>query len=181
FCRTATLSTLCLSLFVTCVALSVLCKYKLPTEAQHERNCKRCPESWRLFKNKCYFFSSRTLTWSSSRAWCQTQGGDLLVIDSDPEQVGGLKQKENMKLLYHSGSKLWIGMTDADVEGEWSWVDGRIGTEPDDWRQEDPLGEDCGHIDTSENALTSWMDGSCKKPYGWICEKEVGTRASHSL
>ncbi|KAM6963927.1 C-type lectin domain family 4 member E-like [Tautogolabrus adspersus] len=149
-----------------------------------ERNCKRCPDSWRLFENKCYYFSSRTLTWGSSRAWCQTQGGDLLVIDSEPEQIFIF---ESSRALQQSGSRLWIGMTDAEVEGEWSWVDGSsvtsnrqywlsrpgIGTEPDDWKQDDPLGEDCGHIDTSENTLTSWMDGSCKNPYGWICEKDV--------
>lgn len=52
-----------------------------------ERICKKCPESWRLFENKCYYFSSRMLTWSSGRAWCRTQGGDLLIVDSEPEQV----------------------------------------------------------------------------------------------
>lgn len=52
-----------------------------------ERVCRKCPESWQLFDNKCYYFSSRMLTWSSSRAWCQTQGGDLLIVDSEPEQV----------------------------------------------------------------------------------------------
>ncbi|XP_042364116.1 CD209 antigen-like [Plectropomus leopardus] len=52
-----------------------------------ERICRKCPDSWTLFERTCYYFSSRMLTWSSSRAWCQTQGGDLLVISSEPEQV----------------------------------------------------------------------------------------------
>ncbi|XP_070783695.1 CD209 antigen-like protein B [Enoplosus armatus] len=149
-----------------------------------ERICKKCPDSWRLFDTKCYYFSSRMLAWSSSRAWCRTQGGDLLIINSEPEQsfVFGSSQA-----LEQSGSRLWIGLTDAEEEGEWLWVDGSsvtsdvqywlsrpgMGTEPDDWKQDDPLGEDCGHIDTSEKALKSWMDGSCKIPYRWICEKNV--------
>ncbi|XP_044035495.1 C-type lectin domain family 4 member M-like [Siniperca chuatsi] len=142
-----------------------------------ERTCKKCPKSWRLFETKCYYFSSRMLTWTSSRAWCQTQGGE-------PEQNFIFESSQALK---QGGTRLWIGMTDAEEEGDWFWVDGSsltsdvqywlsrpgMGTEPDDWKLDDPLGEDCGHIDTSENALQSWMDGSCKIPYRWICEKNV--------
>ncbi|XP_042254021.1 asialoglycoprotein receptor 1-like [Thunnus maccoyii] len=148
-----------------------------------ERICKKCPDSWRLFQTKCYYFSSRLLTWSSSRAWCQTHGGDLLVINSEPEQTFIF---DTSRVVEQDG-RLWIGMTDAEREGEWRWVDGSTVTsdvqywlsrpgmvsEPDDWKMDDPLGEDCGHIDTSENTLKSWMDGSCKIPYRWICEKNV--------
>ncbi|XP_078136068.1 uncharacterized protein LOC144536679 [Sander vitreus] len=52
-----------------------------------ERICKKCPDSWHQHETKCYYFSSQQLTWSSSRAWCQTRGGDLLVINSQPEQL----------------------------------------------------------------------------------------------
>ncbi|XP_034563426.1 C-type lectin domain family 10 member A-like [Notolabrus celidotus] len=150
----------------------------------NERSCKRCPDSWRHFDSKCYYFSPHTLTWSSSRAWCQTQGGDLLIINSEEEQSFIF---ESSRAVQQSGSRLWIGMTDAEVEGDWSWVDGGslssdvqfwlsrpgVGTEPDDWKQDDPSGEDCGHIDTTEDTHTSWMDGSCRIPYRWICEKSV--------
>ncbi|CAJ1081422.1 hypothetical protein L3Q82_010159 [Xyrichtys novacula] len=149
-----------------------------------ERSCKKCPDSWKLFDSSCYYISSRTLTWSSSRAWCRTQGGDLLVINSEREQRFVFESSRAEK---QSGSRLWIGMTDAEVEGEWSWVDGSrvtsniqfwlsragTGTEPDNWTQDDPAGEDCGHIDNSESVLRSWMDGSCKNSYRWICEKSL--------
>ncbi|XP_036938240.1 asialoglycoprotein receptor 1-like isoform X2 [Acanthopagrus latus] len=149
-----------------------------------ERICTKCPDSWRLFENKCYYVSSRKLTWSSSRSWCQTQGGDLLVIDSQPEQDFIF---ESSQASGQSDTRLWIGLTDAEEEGEWFWVDGSsvttgvqfwlsrpgVGTEPDDWKLDDPLGEDCGHMDTSEDPLQSWMDGSCKTPYRWICEKNL--------
>ncbi|XP_053197879.1 C-type lectin domain family 10 member A-like [Scomber japonicus] len=148
-----------------------------------ERICKKCPDSWRLFQTKCYYFSSHLLSWSSSKAWCQTHDGDLLIINSEPEQMFIF----DTSLAVEQDSRLWIGMTDAEREGEWHWVDGSTVTsdvqywlsrpgmesEPDDWKLDDPLGEDCGHIDTTENALKSWMDGSCKIPYRWICEKNV--------
>ncbi|XP_029312362.1 CD209 antigen-like protein A [Cottoperca gobio] len=149
-----------------------------------ERICKKCHDSWRQFETRCYFFSSRTLTWSSSRAWCQAQGGDLLIINSGPEQSFVF---ESSQALEPRSSRLWMGLTDAEEEDEWSWVDGSpvtsdvqywlsrpgLGTEPDNWKQDNPLGEDCGHIDISENTFMSWMDGSCKTPYRWICEKNI--------
>ncbi|XP_023274610.1 asialoglycoprotein receptor 1-like [Seriola lalandi dorsalis] len=149
-----------------------------------ERICKKCPDSWRLLETKCYYFSSRMLSWSSSRAWCRTQGGDLLIINSEQEQNFIF---DTSRAPEQSITRLWIGLTDAEEEDDWRWVDGSkvnsdvqywlsrpgMATEPDDWKLDDPLGEDCGHVDTSENALKSWMDGSCKKPYRWICEKNI--------
>ncbi|KAJ0060379.1 hypothetical protein NL108_010165, partial [Boleophthalmus pectinirostris] len=52
-----------------------------------ERMCKKCSEGWTLFQSKCYYFSSRTLSWSSSRAWCQTHRAELVIINSEEEQV----------------------------------------------------------------------------------------------
>ncbi|XP_078146874.1 uncharacterized protein LOC144542971 [Centroberyx gerrardi] len=150
----------------------------------NERICKKCHDSWKLFQTKCYYFSSRTLAWRSSRAWCQTQGGDLLIINSQQEQTFIFGTSQAME---QASTRVWIGMTDAEMEGEWHWVDGSPvtsdqqywlsgagrATEPDDWKLDNPLGEDCGHIDSSESELTSWMDGSCDVPYRWICEKNV--------
>ncbi|XP_034426934.1 asialoglycoprotein receptor 1-like [Hippoglossus hippoglossus] len=148
-----------------------------------ERICKNCHNSWKQFESKCYYFSSRTLNWSASKSWCRTQGGDLLVINSEQEQefIFGSSRTPDP-----SGTRLWIGLSDEDEEGDWRWVDGSrvapdeqywlsrpgVGAEPDDWKLDDPLGEDCGHIDTSEDALKSWMDASCKIAYRWICEKK---------
>ncbi|KAK5881676.1 hypothetical protein CesoFtcFv8_022448 [Champsocephalus esox] len=86
-----------------------------------ERICKNCQESWRLFETKCYYISSRRLTWSSSRDWCQTQVGDLLIINSEPEQSF---VSESSKSLEPSSSRLWM----AEEEGVWRWVDGSLVT-----------------------------------------------------
>uniref|UniRef100_A0A8D3AGA2 C-type lectin domain-containing protein n=1 Tax=Scophthalmus maximus TaxID=52904 RepID=A0A8D3AGA2_SCOMX len=126
-----------------------------------KRICKKCHNSWKQFESKCYYFSARTLTWSSSRAWCRTQGGDLLIVDSEQEQRFIFDSSSSVE---SSGARLWIGLTDEEQEGDWRWVDGGRVTSD---------GEDCGHIDTTEKALKSWMDGSCKIAYRWICEKDA--------
>ncbi|XP_033841126.2 asialoglycoprotein receptor 1-like [Periophthalmus magnuspinnatus] len=149
-----------------------------------ERMCKKCAEGWTLFQSKCYYFSSRTLSWSSSRAWCQTHRADLVIINSEEEQNFTHETSHRMD---QTNTRLWIGMSDIEQEGDWRWVDGRqvtsspqywldrpgVGTEPDDWTSEDIEGEDCGHVDTSEEVLQAWMDGSCKISYRWICEMNV--------
>uniref|UniRef100_A0A3B3Z9J7 C-type lectin domain-containing protein n=1 Tax=Periophthalmus magnuspinnatus TaxID=409849 RepID=A0A3B3Z9J7_9GOBI len=129
---------------------------------QGKRMCKKCAEGWTLFQSKCYYFSSRTLSWSSSRAWCQTHRADLVIINSEEEQVQ----------MDQTNTRLWIGMSDIEQEGDWRWVDGRQVTS-NDWTSEDIEGEDCGHVDTSEEVLQAWMDGSCKISYRWICEMNV--------
>ncbi|KAF0025869.1 hypothetical protein F2P81_022750 [Scophthalmus maximus] len=163
-------------------ALDLYCP--VVNQKSRERICKKCHNSWKQFESKCYYFSARTLTWSSSRAWCRTQGGDLLIVDSEQEQRFIFDSSSSVE---SSGARLWIGLTDEEQEGDWRWVDGGrvtsdvqywlnrpgVGTEPDDWKLDDPQGEDCGHIDTTEKALKSWMDGSCKIAYRWICEKDA--------
>lgn len=106
-----------------------------------------CQEGWQLFDSKCYYFSSRMLAWGSSRAWCQTQGGDLLIVNNEDEQVrigqadpeislfkcassNSLLSNQNFVLetsraLDQRNTRLWIGLTDAEEEGNWLWVDGR--------------------------------------------------------
>ncbi|XP_072312983.1 uncharacterized protein [Eucyclogobius newberryi] len=149
-----------------------------------ERVCKKCADGWSLFQSKCYYFSSRSLSWSSSRVWCQTHSADLIIINTEEEQNF---THETSHKTDQTNTRLWLGMSDIQHEGDWRWVDGQqvtsspqywlarpgVGTEPDDWRSEDPEGEDCGHMDTSEDVLQAWMDGSCKIAYRWICEMNI--------
>lgn len=87
------------------------------------------------------------LAWGPSRTWCQAQGGDLLIINSEDEQVVTRQAHPQTSLFKRRGSssllanqnfvletsrsldqrnpRLWIGLTDAEEEGDWLWVDGR--------------------------------------------------------
>ncbi|XP_005916858.1 C-type lectin domain family 4 member M [Haplochromis burtoni] len=51
--------------------------------------CKHCPAGWILMNSVCYYFplkSNEFKTWKESRDFCQLQGGDLIIIDSQDEE-----------------------------------------------------------------------------------------------
>ncbi|KAJ8414406.1 hypothetical protein AAFF_G00052760 [Aldrovandia affinis] len=149
-----------------------------------ERQCKKCKDNWIFFQSKCYLFFGDTKTWSASRSQCQSEEADLLIVNSEEEQRFAFR---TIQPTSQGEAQFWIGLTDAQTEGEWRWVDSSLVTEdlqfwhyrtnetsePDDWKDINPLGEDCGHLSTSGPALSSWMDGPCETVYGWICEKGV--------
>uniref|UniRef100_A0A3Q4GPW5 C-type lectin domain-containing protein n=1 Tax=Neolamprologus brichardi TaxID=32507 RepID=A0A3Q4GPW5_NEOBR len=69
------------------VLLLSLWHYLLETDD----GCKHCPAGWILMNSVCYYFSLKSneiKTWKESRDFCQLQGGDLIIIDSqDKEQM----------------------------------------------------------------------------------------------
>ncbi|XP_031417136.1 CD209 antigen-like protein E [Clupea harengus] len=152
-------------------------------QTTQERRCRSCEDGWNHFRSKCYFFSRDSNSWAHGRTQCLSQGADLLVINSREEQ----RFVFGMSWRLHPEERAWVGMTDAETEGEWRWVDGSLvrdnvqywvqradgSSEPDDWRVSDEQGEDCGHIDTVETELSCWMDAPCHAHFRWICEKAL--------
>lgn len=46
-----------------------------------------CPSGWLLFASRCYYVSSRRMSWDESRQDCRRRGSDLVVIETRLEQV----------------------------------------------------------------------------------------------
>ncbi|MGH0153470.1 UNVERIFIED_CONTAM: hypothetical protein FKN15_027299, partial [Acipenser sinensis] len=142
------------------------------------RGC--CPEKWVQFNGKCYYFSTDTMNWNSSRTSCVSMGADLVIIESEEEQKF-LSEKAKW-------DSYWIGLTDDVTEGAWLWVDGTPlndkakfwatrthdkGKEPDNYKGADPSGEDCAKLQPKSNSNETWFDSSCKKQYKRICETKA--------
>ncbi|CAI5696769.1 unnamed protein product [Oreochromis niloticus] len=64
--------------------------------------CKHCPAGWILMNPVCYYFplkSNEFKTWKESRDFCQLQGGDLIIIDSQDEENSTVNYLINQQLL----------------------------------------------------------------------------------
>uniref|UniRef100_A0A3P9MCZ9 C-type lectin domain-containing protein n=1 Tax=Oryzias latipes TaxID=8090 RepID=A0A3P9MCZ9_ORYLA len=124
-----------------------------------------CPEDWIRFGSFCYFFSEESKSWNEAREFCRAREADLVVINSKEENEFISKLKKQ---------KVWIGLSDRDLEGTWKWVDGSSLTlfwasdQPDNHKG----GEDCGHMLAYNEFPGRWNDVQCSFTMQWICEKE---------
>ncbi|KAG9339861.1 hypothetical protein JZ751_022366, partial [Albula glossodonta] len=72
-----------------------------------------CPLGWIKFNSSCYYISNDRMTWNESRQYCRERGADLVIIDTEEEQI--------FISMFHN---FWIGLTDSNEEGTWKWVNG---------------------------------------------------------
>ncbi|KAK7925834.1 hypothetical protein WMY93_008144 [Mugilogobius chulae] len=80
-------------------------------------NCahKRKSICWVYFQSSLYLGSSTEQSWQQSRQYCQERGADLTVITSVQEQ-------EFARVTFKE--RRWIGLSDLEQEGVWTWVNG---------------------------------------------------------
>ncbi|KAK6477360.1 CD209 antigen-like protein E isoform X1 [Huso huso] len=142
--------------------------------ASKKRVCKACPLNWVEFNGKCYYFSPDTMDWNSSRASCVSMGADLVIIESEAEQVFIHSQMGQIRGYF------WIGLSDEVTEGEFLWVDNTLlnitywkGKEPDNKatvNSKVDSNADCAVIDYKGAPLQSWGDTLCPVPIRRVCE-----------
>ncbi|XP_026874774.2 C-type lectin domain family 6 member A-like [Electrophorus electricus] len=154
---------------------------KLLMKEDNATGCKKygfCEEGWKSLGVKCYYFSTVKLNWTQSQDHCVEKGGYLVIITSQTEQD---------VISTHIWENHWIGLNDMQTEGIWMWVNNEplnaTGVtfwhhhvtgqyEPDDWKIEDPSGEDCASLGNGISYINNWFDASCRKLKQFVCEKE---------
>uniref|UniRef100_A0A3B1JHJ7 C-type lectin domain-containing protein n=1 Tax=Astyanax mexicanus TaxID=7994 RepID=A0A3B1JHJ7_ASTMX len=127
-----------------------------------------CPHRWKYFNYSLYYIVTEKKRWSESKKDCEQKGAGLAIINSKEEQVRE-RERETER-----DTEAWIGLTDAETEGVWKWVDDSVLTtklwwtgEPNNYRN-----EDCtitGY--KNANSIFSWADYHCGHPVSSICEK----------
>ncbi|XP_078530708.1 C-type lectin domain family 4 member F-like isoform X2 [Lissotriton helveticus] len=123
------------------------------------------PENtWRWNNNNLYYFSKQRGNWNESETFCRSYNAHLSSVLTVEEQ-------DYLVSMKGSGG-YWIGLTDAESEDNWTFVDGSglklsfwSNRQPDNW-----MGvEDCGHL--TENG--DWNDAGCKHQNKWICKMSL--------
>ncbi|KAE8598501.1 hypothetical protein XENTR_v10016846 [Xenopus tropicalis] len=128
-----------------------------------------CPLEWKNFSDKCYYFSTGKDIFDDAKLICEEKGAMLVVIETQAEQQF-LKKQTSGK------GNFWIGLTDAEEESVWKWLDGTIPNyknwkegQPDNWSHQTGPGEDCAGLIYSG----LWNDFHCQDYNNFICEKPI--------
>ena len=114
-----------------------------------------------------YLFCGDTVEWGDAREFCQSYGGDLVLINDASED-------SYIKANLPSADRNWIGFTDQDNEGKFYWVRS-IKSSFTNWGTFQPSGgvaEDCVNYD--DDFLTKWDDVRCTSDSAFICEDGFG-------
>jgi hypothetical protein len=112
-------------------------------------------------------------TFADARSICQSFGGtsDLVVLDDAAEYTA---LQTAVAANTFRGDAVWIGYSDADVEGTWAWVNGAAGYTPgvgEFWLPGEPnggTGENCADLVVSESGYVA--DYSCANSLPFLCE-----------
>ncbi|XP_069977455.1 macrophage mannose receptor 1 [Penaeus vannamei] len=128
-----------------------------------------CEGGWQLHESSCYRVSEITASWTEAKDSCIGLGGVLASITSEDEQafVSGLLN-----------SSAWIGLSDQETEGEFTWEDGSP-FNYDSWEEGEPdnlymylsigVGEDC--VEMKQEYDYRWNDEFCLAAKGFVCER----------
>uniref|UniRef100_A0A3B1KDA8 C-type lectin domain-containing protein n=1 Tax=Astyanax mexicanus TaxID=7994 RepID=A0A3B1KDA8_ASTMX len=110
-----------------------------------------------------YYISTEKKIWSNAKKDCRKRGADLVIINSREEQ----------EFIKRENKYVWIGLTDAEEEGVWKWVDGSPLTTRF-WKSGEPnnvLGnENCAAFSPLSEKNKAWNDIICLDIAGWTCE-----------
>ncbi|XDV25862.1 hypothetical protein PO909_029701 [Leuciscus waleckii] len=113
-----------------------------------------------IYQSSFYYMSSEEKSWSESRRYCTERGADLIIINN--------KEKEELVKKMSGSTGVWMGLTDSDEEGRWTWVDGStltsgfwMSTEPNGYKK-----ENCAVLYPS-----GLYDYPCENAFKCICEK----------
>ncbi|XP_029019898.2 CD209 antigen-like protein C [Betta splendens] len=124
-------------------------------------------QEWKYFSHSLYYFSSTMKSWQESRNDCLQKESDLVIINSPEEQ----------EFIRSWKKRAWIGLTDAETEGTWKWVDGTLLGSQRYWVKSEPNNEgneDCGEI-RKFDSQNSWNDVMCNLKNHWICETKLSS------
>uniref|UniRef100_A0A3B1J3G1 C-type lectin domain-containing protein n=1 Tax=Astyanax mexicanus TaxID=7994 RepID=A0A3B1J3G1_ASTMX len=129
------------------------------TTASFSRDKDQCFElscyGWKKFGSSYYYISSEKKNWNVARQDCRNRGADLVIINSREEQ---------------QNKYIWIGLSDAEKEGEWKWVDGSPLTTKSGEPSNTYGNENCVAFSIPAMTINAWNDEPCSADAFGFCE-----------
>lgn len=131
----------------------------------------RPPQDVTQFGANYYKVFLGNIGWHEAKRKCESMGGYLAIVGS---------REEDEFLASLSRSHVWIGASDEQEEGSWTWLDGTP-VEYANWDSDEPNNAKNPKTGQRENYLMmskygKWNDLSADSPiiHGFICEWDAG-------
>ena len=150
-------------------------------------NCSWCPPGWTEYDSWCYHMFNYTETWKNAQAICNQCLGDLPVVLNEQLQIFLSIMAAEYTEQNRTVQGVWIGLSDTEKEGQFTWVNGqRLVLKYSFWQPDNPnnmcpvsdkSGEnkDCVAIvprldDQNPEWYHTWDDKICNNTLHFICE-----------
>ena len=125
------------------------------------------------FSSSSYAVFDKKRNWSDALSFCQRIGADLVKIESQGET-----EFINATWLLSLG-KMWIGLNDLEVKGDWKWsystsldVYSNWGyRQPSNWKNQDCVVLVRGFMG-KDFFDAQWNDVRCERTFFYLCEKK---------
>ena len=136
-----------------------------------DKDCVQdCPEDWEANGQQCYFWSNQSKSWFEGDQVCRSKGGHLASANSNSTNDYILKGLAKGKTA-DTSNNLWIGGTDSDEEGIWTWTDGSA-WEFTYWGYNRPGDNDRQNCLQYDNFNQNWWDWKCHTQHRFLCSKK---------
>nr|XP_045606294.1 macrophage mannose receptor 1-like isoform X2 [Procambarus clarkii] len=127
-------------------------------------------DGWDEMDNYCYKKSEFVDSWHDGLIECKIEGGSLLSIVTLTEQ----QMATDLAADLHDN--VWIGLTEEDHPGEFTWADGEV-TNYTNWEDGQPdlslNGYGAGAVDASD-ADGRWVVEKVTEEFHFMCKKAQG-------
>ncbi|XP_062865062.1 CD209 antigen-like protein E [Trichomycterus rosablanca] len=171
----ACLGLFCVFLLIVIIVLGVYISLNVEGEQLQKENNELLKKLIEL-QRECMYFNSSVYSiitekknWTKSRQDCIQRGADLVMIDSEHEQIFISRCFPN--------TQAWIGLNDIDKNGEWMWLDGTELVTGFWWNGDSydyAENEDCVITGYTNSLLYNWDFSPCDNSVVGICEKKNG-------
>ncbi|PIK46115.1 C-type lectin 4 [Apostichopus japonicus] len=135
-----------------------------------------CPPGWTQWQQSCYGYQSQVrVSWLDAESNCQAQGGHLVSIGSQEENLfiynWWVSMLRPLDGTFHEW--MYIGYNDLATEGVWEWSDGSLTTFTQ-WGGDQPAGDNADNcanmVAIIADDIGKWDDGTCDSLRSYICE-----------
>jgi C-type mannose receptor len=133
------------------------------------------PCAGRVFAASCYQFVGELVSWPVAEQRCVDAGGHLASVESFEENAFLDGWPAELGLAAGSGVGIWLGGTDAVVDGNFQWSSNSpmgftnwAPNQPDNGPDANGVGVDC--IEKRSDFTAAWYDRRCTELLPYVCE-----------